>query len=266
MAMDRPDSQEPRFELWRYAPPASHFTAEEHEEARQQGFANAVDRWVDRMDYLQWVDWQESIHQRGRNLFKRDLESVGLGGSAFDALGRAWRGTTAGASGAQHEDRLPRLLEIQDRLEEMEVSLDMDDTEVPAPDRSEFREIKEELNGIARQMRASDVDGALREAANSPRPGGGLPEMEDYVPRNPEVRAIHDAYQKDLAKYRARHPELYGPDAEPSSSVQEVPDRPVDTSETARWDADEDSLEVDEWQDGQSEFNTEWNSSHEDSV
>ena len=93
----------PVFDIRRYAPPASSFTKGQHEEARRHGFVDAVDHWVDRMTYRQWVDWRESVAWRAKQQFKQDLASVGLDGSAFDALGRAWRGVTAQGGGAQRD-------------------------------------------------------------------------------------------------------------------------------------------------------------------
>jgi hypothetical protein len=253
----------PVFDIRRYAPPASSFTKGQHEEARRHGFADAVDHWVDRMTYRQWVDWRESVAWRAKQQFKQDLASVGLDGSAFDALGRAWRGVTAQGGGAQRDeerhlrDNLPaRLAEIQNRLEEMGASLDMDDSEVQAKDRGEFNQIKEELCSVAERLRAADVDGALRTAANSsrPEPGDALPEMKEYVSPDPELRRIYDAYHAEVAAYEAQHAAIHGLNTDGSSWARELPNRPEDLSEDVRWDGDEEIIEADENDDDRGGF------------
>ncbi|MBI5090905.1 MAG: hypothetical protein HZB26_00510 [Candidatus Hydrogenedentes bacterium] len=204
----------PALDMRYYAPPASRWSDEEHEQARRDGYQDARDRWADRMQFRQFADFVDSTARRWREQYKKDKDyAFGSGGLA--AMGRA-RGAMSyyGAAGRPDPDQVglagmlhDRIHSISERMGELGVSWRTDESQVSPQHREEFRELKESLRSTAERLYSLDMDGALRKAgAGRPRtPADALLEDEDYTPDDPELQRVFTQYRGEMAVYESEH-------------------------------------------------------------
>ena len=204
------------FEVGRYAP--ERFTPDEEAAARKAGYPSAREKWVADTEYKQWVFADKSRFSRVKAQVRYDLEKVAVPPERLGALAEAARSLPGVPEYTEPEPVVPKDPVIREAARQgVRQRLVRHLTRHPElyrqwkeegewyPEGGDERSARYELERIEERMTAFGDD--LRAVADGIEKGEII--EKDYydakiAPEDPELRRVHDEYEKDLKRWEEK--------------------------------------------------------------